>query len=224
MKSIKLLLSFVLLLGLTFSSCKTMTKSQKGAVIGAAGGAVVGGAIGAAAGNTAVGAVIGAAVGGTAGAIIGAKMDRQAEEIAKEVPNAKVERVGEGIVVEFDSNVLFGFNQSNLTSTAQNTLNDLITILTKYPDTNIEIHGHTDNIGSNEYNQQLSEKRATSVAGYLSSHGIAYTRIKTKGFGETFPKYSNDTESGRAQNRRVEFVITANEKMKAEAQKEAGTE
>jgi outer membrane protein OmpA-like peptidoglycan-associated protein len=95
-------------------------------------------------------------------------------------------------------------------------------ILNKYPDTDLEIQGHTDNTGTDKYNQSLSERRSSTVSNYLTSHGIALERVKTVGFGESAPKYSNDTESGRAQNRRVEFLITANEKMKADAKKEAG--
>ena len=149
-------------------------------------------------------------------------MDKQAEEIKNEVPGAKVERVGEGIVVEFSSAVLFGFDQSSLSSKAESTLGDLIKILNKYPDTDLEIQGHTDNTGTDKYNQSLSERRASTVSNYLTNHGIALERVKTVGFGEAAPKYSNDTESGRAQNRRVEFLITANEKMKNDAKKEAG--
>jgi len=204
------------------TSCKNMNKSQKGAAIGAAGGAATGAVIGKAAGNAALGAIIGATVGGVTGAVIGRKMDKQAEEIKNEVPGAKVERVGEGIVVEFSSAVLFGFDQSGLTSKSESTLDDLITILNKYPDTNLEIQGHTDNKGTDEYNQGLSERRAGSVASYLKSHGVSAGRVRTVGFGKNSPKYSNDTESGRAQNRRVEFLITANEKMKNDAKKEAG--
>ena len=203
-------------------ACKTMNKSQKGAVIGTAGGAAVGGVIGRASGNTALGAIIGAAVGGGAGAVIGHQMDKQAEEIKKEVPSAKVERVGEGIVVEFSNNILFGFDSYALSSNANGTLTDLITILNKYPDTNIEVQGHTDSLGSDSYNQTLSEQRARAVADYLTAHNIASSRITTKGFGETAPKYSNGTDEGRAQNRRVEFLITANDKMKNEAKQQAG--
>ena len=204
------------------SGCNNMNKSQKGAVIGTAGGAAMGAVIGKAAGNAALGAIIGATVGGVTGAVIGKKMDKQAEEIKNEVPGAKVERVGEGIVVEFSNAVLFGFDQSSLSSQAQSTLDDLIKILNKYPDTDLEIQGHTDNIGADTYNQGLSERRSTAVANYLTGHGIVSKRVKTVGFGETAPKYSNDTETGRSQNRRVEFLITANEKMKRDAEKEAG--
>lgn len=202
-------------------ACHETKKSTKGAIIGGAGGAIIGTVIGKAAGNKTLGTIIGAAVGGTVGAIIGNKMDKQAEEIKKDVPNAKVERVGEGIVIEFNSKILFGFDRSDLTDEARKNLGDLVTILKKYPDTNIEIQGHTDNKGTEEYNQGLSERRASSVAAYLTANAISSSRVTTKGFGESAPKYTNETEDGRAQNRRVEFLITANEKMKAEAAKEA---
>jgi outer membrane protein OmpA-like peptidoglycan-associated protein len=204
------------------TGCKNMNKTQKGAAIGTAGGGAIGAVIGKASGNTALGAIIGATVGGVTGAVIGRKMDKQAEEIKKEVPGAKVERVGEGIVVEFNSAVLFGFDQADLSSGAKTTLNDLVTILNKYPDTNLEIQGHTDNSGTDEYNKGLSQRRASSVAAYLTSHNISSQRVRTIGYGETAPKYSNDSEDGKAKNRRVEFLITANEKMKADAKKEAG--
>ena len=208
-------------LAVIMSSCNNLNRSQKGAGIGVAGGGAVGAVIGKAAGNTALGAIIGATVGGVTGAVIGRKMDKQAEEIKSEVPGAKVERVDEGIVVEFSSAVLFGFDQSALQGAAQQTLRDLITILNKYPDTNLEIQGHTDNTGTDAYNQTLSEKRAASVANYLTANGIKSSRIKTVGMSKTYPKYTNETAEGRAQNRRVEFLITANEKMKADAQKES---
>jgi outer membrane protein OmpA-like peptidoglycan-associated protein len=216
------LIVILMIVSMVGSNCKNMNKTQKGAAIGGAGGAVIGGVIGKATGNTALGAIIGATVGGVTGAVIGRKMDKQAEEIKNEVPGAKVERVGEGIVVEFNNKILFGFDQSALGDQAKGSLNELITILNKYPETNIEIQGHTDNTGTDDYNQGLSERRAVAVASYLRNNNIKSSRITTKGFGESAPKYSNDTEDGRSQNRRVEFLITANEKMKEEAKKEAG--
>jgi len=207
---------------LIVSSCKTWNNSQKGTAVGAGGGAVVGGVIGKIAGNTALGAIIGATVGGATGAVIGHKMDKQAAEIKNEIPGAKVERVEEGIVVEFNSKILFDINSFALSSASTTSLNDLVTILNKYPDTNIEVQGHTDNTGADAYNMTLSEKRAGSVATFLKSHGIGAGRVTTKGFGESAPKYDNNTEDGRAQNRRVEFLITANEKMKSDSKKEAG--
>jgi outer membrane protein OmpA-like peptidoglycan-associated protein len=222
MKTIKLLTVIIALMGLIASGCKSMNKTQKGAVIGAAGGGAIGAVIGKAAGNTAMGAIIGAAVGGATGAVIGHKMDKQAEEMKKVLGDAEVRRVGEGIVIDFKEKVLFGFDRSDLGANAATNLDKLINVLNKYPDTDIKILGHTDNKGTDEYNQGLSERRAISVSGYLKNHGITSGRISTKGMGENDPIASNDTEEGRSQNRRVEFVITANEKMKADAKKEAG--
>jgi outer membrane protein OmpA-like peptidoglycan-associated protein len=217
----KILVAILLSVSIFSISCKTWNKSQKGAVIGTAGGAAAGAVIGKIAGNTALGAIIGAAVGGVTGAVIGHHMDKQAEEMKKDLPDATIERVGEGIVIEFNSKILFGFDKSDLTTEARNNLAKLVTILKKYPDTNIEVQGHTDNTGTTAYNQSLSEQRASSVSAYLSSNGVSSSRLVIKGFGETAPKYVNTTEEGQSQNRRVEFLITANEKMKAEAAKEA---
>jgi outer membrane protein OmpA-like peptidoglycan-associated protein len=222
MKTIKLLTVSVVMMGLIASGCKSMNKTQKGAVIGAAGGGAIGAVIGKAAGNTAMGAIIGAAVGGAAGAVIGHKMDKQAEEMKKVLGDAEVRRVGEGIVIDFKEKVLFGYDRSDLGANAASNLDKLINVLNKYPDTDIQILGHTDNKGTDEYNQGLSERRASSVSAYLKNHGISSSRVSTKGMGENDPIASNDTEEGRSQNRRVEFVITANEKMKADAKKEAG--
>ncbi len=222
MKTIKLLTVTIALMGIIASGCKTMNRTQKGAVIGAAGGGAIGAVIGKAAGNTAMGAIIGAAVGGAAGAVIGHKMDMQAEEMKKVLGDAEVRRVGEGIVIDFKEKVLFGFDRSDLGTNAATNLDKLINVLNKYPDTDIEIIGHTDNKGTDDYNQGLSQRRANSVSAYLKNHGITSSRVSTKGMGESDPIASNETEEGRAQNRRVEFVITANEKMKADAKKEAG--
>ena len=222
MKLSKWIVAGAMLVSVGMYGCKNMNKTQKGAVIGTAGGAAVGGVIGRASGNTALGAIIGAAVGGATGAVIGKQMDKQAEEMKNEIPDATVERVGEGIVVEFKDQVLFGFDQSNLSSAAKVNLDKLVAVLNKYPDTYIEIQGHTDSKGTAKYNQDLSVKRAGAVASYLRANSIAAARVSVKGYGESAPKYSNDTEDGRSQNRRVEFMITANEKMKAEAKKQAG--
>jgi outer membrane protein OmpA-like peptidoglycan-associated protein len=212
-------LVFLAIMTVSVSSCK-MNKTKKGAIIGTGGGAAIGAVIGRASGNTALGALIGATVGGTAGAIIGRKMDKQAEEIKNDVPNAKVYRVGEGIIVEFNDKILFGFDQSDLNESSKANLNQLVGVLNKYPDTNIEVQGHTDNTGSDSYNMSLSKRRASVVSSYLKSRGIASNRTTTKGYGESAPNYSNDTDDDRAKNRRVEFLITANDKMKAEAKSE----
>lgn len=219
MKKRSTILLLVFSAAIIFSGCASWNKTQKGAATGTAAGGAAGAVIGRASGNTALGAIIGAAVGGASGALIGRQMDKQAEEIKKSVPGAKVERVGEGIVVEFDGNVLFDFNKSSLSDDAKSNLDKLVIVLNTYPDTDIEIQGHTDSKGSEAYNQNLSVQRARSVSGYLTNNSINSNRLTVKGFGESLPKYDNDTESGRAKNRRVEFLITANEKMKAEAEK-----
>lgn len=221
MKTIKILLGCILIIAITSAGCKTMNKSQKGAVIGAVGGGVVGAVIGKVTGNTALGTIIGATVGGVTGAIIGRKMDKQAEEMKKNFPDAQVIRVEEGIVLEFSNKILFGFDQSDLSTGAKSSLDKLVAILQKYPDTNIEVQGHTDSKGSTNYNQALSERRASAVSYYLLGKGITSTRLTIHGFGETMPKYTNATTDGQEQNRRVEFLVSANDKMKADAAKEA---
>lgn len=222
MKITRISLLLLLLTAVAFQGCKSLNKTQKGAAIGTAAGGAAGAIIGRASGNTAAGAVIGAAVGGTAGAIIGNQMDKQAKEIEEEIPGARVERVGEGIVIEFTNDILFGFDSSSLSSEARENLGKLATILEKYPDTDVEVHGHTDSQGAASYNQNLSVQRASSVADYLITSGVKNTRLTVIGFGEEQPKTTNDTEAGRAANRRVEFVITANEQMQKEAAEQAG--
>lgn len=219
----KKVLYILVVLAIIISGCKA-TKTQKGAAIGTGTGAAMGAIIGKTAGNTAMGAVIGAAVGGAAGAIIGNQMDKQAEEIKKEVPDAEVihNPGDEGIIINFTSKVLFGFDKYSLTEKSKSTIMDLSKVLNKYPDTDLLIQGHTDSQGSDEYNQTLSENRARSVADYLKLQGVGSTRIKVIGYGKTQPIASNETDAGRAENRRVTFVITANDKMKKDAQKQAG--
>lgn len=221
MKRLRISLIVILSAAFIFSGCASWNKTQKGAAVGTVAGGAAGAVIGRASGNTALGAIIGAAVGGASGAVIGRQMDKQAEEIKKTVPDAKVERVGEGIVVEFSSNILFAFDQSILSYDAKVNLDKLVVVLNNYSETDIEVQGHTDSKGSEGYNQTLSEKRADIVSNYLTNKGVSNNRISIKGFGETMPKYQNDTAEGRTQNRRVEFMITANEKMKAEAEKQA---
>lgn len=219
-KFLPLLMAFSIML----SSCEALqntNNSQRAGAIGAAAGAGLGALIGK--NNRALGAIIGGVVGGTAGAIIGKKMDKQAKEIEQVMPGAEVVRSEEGIQVILDekSEVRFEFNKSSLTADAKDNLKKVIEIFNKYPYTDIMIVGHTDNVGSQSYNQPLSEKRAKAVADYLIQNGIDSSRIKTSGAGKEEPRFSNDTPEGRAGNRRVEFAITANEKMKKEAEEEA---
>ncbi|MES2776783.1 MAG: OmpA family protein [Bacteroidota bacterium] len=217
----KILITGILMISLFLGACKSPNNLQKGTAIGSAGGAVVGAAVGSIFGKVGMGAIIGATVGGVTGAVIGRNMDKQAEEIRKNLPDAQVIRVGEGIEIEFSSKILFGVDQSDLSTAARSSLDKLINVLKAYPDTDIEVQGHTDNTGTESYNQSLSKRRASSVSGYLSSNGVGSSRLNIKGFGETAPKYTNSTAEGQEQNRRVEFLITANEKMKADAAKEA---
>ena len=203
------------------TGCSKLTKTQKGAVIGSAAGGTIGALIGKKAGNTAVGAIIGGAIGGTAGAFIGRKMDRQAEEIKRTVPGAEVIKAGEGLIVKFESGILFDFNKSDVKDNARVNLQNLANSMKNNPETNILVVGHTDDVGSDTYNQSLSERRAREVKQYIASQGITNSRLDIEGKGELEPIADNTAESGRAQNRRVEIVIVANEKMKAEAKAQA---
>jgi outer membrane protein OmpA-like peptidoglycan-associated protein len=204
----------LLVIALSLPACASMSNTQKGAVIGAAGGGAVGAVIGKKVGSTAKGAIIGAAVGGTAGAIIGSRMDKQAEELAMEIPGARVERVGEGIVVTFDSGLLFAYDSDAIQGAARDNLTNLAESLKKYGDTEVLIVGHTDATGSDAYNQSLSQRRALSAANYIVAQGVQNTRLRTTGRGELEPIEPNDSDAGRAQNRRVEIVIVAGEALK----------
>lgn len=203
--------------GMIGAGCNSLTKTQKGAGIGAAAGGTLGAIIGKKAGNTAVGALIGGAVGGTAGAFIGRKMDRQAAEIKETVPGAEVTRAGEGLIVKFPDGILFDFNKTDVKSAGRNNVDKLATSMENNPDTDILIVGHTDNVGSESYNMDLSKRRAQSVKSLLVNDGVSGSRLKTDGRGKSEPIADNGSAEGRAQNRRVEIVIVANDKMKDEA-------
>jgi outer membrane protein OmpA-like peptidoglycan-associated protein len=224
-KLVALFLTFTI----AFTSCnsiKNANNTQKGAGIGAAAGAVLGAVLGnniGKGGNGALGAVLGGVVGGVAGGVIGNKMDKQAREIQTALPGAQVERVGEGIKLTLGENAIrFDTNKSTLTTAAKANLDKLVPVFKSYADTDIVIYGYTDSTGAAEYNQKLSEQRAASVFAYLSSKGLNTSRFTTKGFGIADPIATNDTPDGRSQNRRVEFAITANDKMVEDAKKESG--
>ncbi|MEN0055623.1 MAG: OmpA family protein [Mucilaginibacter sp.] len=207
--------------GILGSGCNSLTKTQKGAAIGAGAGGTVGAFIGKAAGNTALGAIIGGAVGGTAGAFIGRNMDRQAAEIKQTVPGATVTREGEGILVKFDSGILFDTDKADLKPAAQANLQNLAKSLQNNQNTNILIVGHTDDTGSDSHNQELSVRRAESVKSYIVADNVSGSRLTTSGKGESEPIADNTTTAGRAQNRRVEIVIVANDQMKQQAKQAA---
>ncbi len=223
------LLSMVLIVGL--SSCeatKNANNKQKGAVIGVASGAILGAIIGnnvGKGGNGELGAVIGGVVGGAAGVLIGNKMDKQAQKIEQEIPGATVERVDDAIVVTFDENsgVYFDTAKYNINAASQVTLDKLANVLREYPDTDVLVVGHTDSVGTDESNMTLSKNRAMSVTNYFTvTKGMSPGRFNTNWFGETAPVADNNTAEGRAKNRRVNLAIVPNEKMKQDAQKEAG--
>jgi len=200
--------------------CKSLNNTQKGTGIGVAGGAAAGAAIGSLAGkNTAIGALIGAAVGGSAGYLIGRHMDKQAEELKQAIPDATVERVGEGINLTFNSGLLFKINSAELSENAKQELKKVVGILSKYDDTQILLEGHTDDTGSDRLNMKLSERRAEAVSSFLKSQNLPSSRLKTKWYGESQPKYPNDSQANREKNRRVELAIYADQDMKKEAEK-----
>lgn len=219
MKLLKILFIITALTGIIFVYGCSTSNAVKGGAIGGAAGGVVGGVIGNQYDNTVLGAIIGAAVGGTAGALIGNYMDNQAEEMEKDIAGAKIERVGEGIKITFDSGILFATNSSTLEYNARKNISKLATILNKYPETNILVTGHTDSDGSEEYNQTLSESRAKSVSNYTGAQGVSSSRFTILGLGEGEPVASNDTNDGKRMNRRVEIAIFANKELKDAAEK-----
>jgi len=182
-----------------------MSKTTKGGLLGGGKG-------------TAIGAIVGAAAGGTTGAIIGRKMDKAAAELQNDMKGARVERVGEGIKITFDSGILFDTNSATLRPASESDISKMAAILQKYPDTNVLIEGHTDNSGTDAINQPLSERRAQAVANSTIAKGVASSRVTTQGYGSTQPVGDNTTVEGKQANRRVEVAIYANDKMKKAAE------
>ena len=197
-------------------ACNT-SRATKGAIIGAGAGAAAGAVI--AKKNKAAAIIFGAAIGGVAGGLIGSYMDKQAAKIQEELEGATVERVGEGIIVTFDSGILFDIDSYALKPATRDNLNQLSGTLKKYDDTDVNVLGHTDSTGSTSHNAGLSKKRASAVKNYLVAQGIASGRLTTQGHGETDPIATNETVEGRELNRRVEVVIVANEELKRAAKR-----
>ena len=211
------------LLIVAVGGCASLNKSETGAIIGATAGAVIGGVIGkTTADKTTTGVVIGAAIGGIAGGIIGAQMDKQAEELEASIEGAEIERVGEGILLTFDSAILFAVEKSELSDASKESLANLAKSLEEYPNTNILIGGHTDASGSDAYNQSLSERRAMAAAEFLAANGVKTNRLQIVGYGEANPVADNTMAAGRAQNRRVEITITATEEFQQQAAQQQG--
>ena len=187
------------------SGCGSMNNATKGGLIGGGGGAA-----------------IGAIAGGVAGTLIGKKMDKQARELAQ-IAGAQVDTVTdvngfEGIKVTFDNGILFGFNSSKIGNDAKSSLDKFAKSLINNPQTDVQIYGHTDNVGTRSANEKVSNARASEVKNYLINAGVPTNRLSSKGLAYDYPVANNDTEAGRAQNRRVEIYITANEDMIKAAQ------
>ena len=222
-KYLCVLLSAMLVLG--FSGCGSLNNAAKGGLIGGGGGAAIGAGIGALIGKgkgAAIGGAIGAVAGGVAGTLIGKKMDKQREELAR-ISGAQVDTCTdvngfEAIRVTFDSGILFGFNSSKLSEDAKASLSKFATSLINNPQTDVQIYGHTDNVGTRAANDKVSTARANEVKSYLVNSGVPGGRLSSQGLAYDYPVASNDTEAGRAQNRRVEIYITANEDMIKAAQ------
>lgn len=222
-KTLCFILSVFLMLGI--SGCDSLNNAAKGGMIGAGGGGALGAGIGALIGKgkgAAIGGAIGAVAGGVAGTLIGKKMDKQARELAQ-IAGAQVDTVTdvngfEGIKVTFDEGILFAFNSSKLGQKAESSLNDFAKSLINNPQTDVQIYGHTDNVGTRAANEKVSNARANEVKNFLTNAGVPKARMTSQGLAYDYPVASNETEAGRAQNRRVEIYITANEDMIKAAQ------
>jgi outer membrane protein OmpA-like peptidoglycan-associated protein len=195
-----------------FAQVDDHAKAKKGAVIGGVLGTVAGAVIGNNRGHHSAkrGAVVGAVAGTAAGAIVGAMMDKQERQL-RQIPGVDVTRTADDeLNVTVKNDVLFDVNSSSLRSASRTALREMADVFTQYPNTTISVQGYTDSTGSESYNERLSERRADSVASYLGQLGVRGSRLQTIGYGETHPRASNATASGRQLNRRVEIHIHAN--------------
>lgn len=226
MKTNNVIVAALLCVAILVNGCASWSNTAKGGVIGGASGAAVGAGIGALAGKgkgAVIGAAIGTAVGTTAGILIGKKMDKQKAELEK-IEGAKVETVTDAndlqaIKVTFDSGILFATNKSTLNAASKTALTNFANSLKNTPETDVTIYGHTDNTGSRSVNERVSLERAQSVAKFLAENGIVASRTTVEGLAFDVPVGDNATAEGRAQNRRVEVFITANETMIKQAEK-----
>ena len=186
---------------------RRISKTAIGGIGGALGGYLLGDIVGGRRDRTEK--IVGAGIGGIAGAAIGAYMDKQEREMRARTAGTDVEvvRQGDDLLLNIPSGVNFAYNSATVEPRFRATLDRVAGVLSEYNQSYIDVYGHTDSTGSDAYNQGLSERRAVSVADYLSSRGVAPARIATRGFGETQPIESNETEEGRAANRRVEIKI-----------------
>ena len=225
MKSLSMLRrSWVLVLAVALVGLQIACSStQKGAAVGGVVGAGAGAVIGNQSGHSTTGAVAGGAVGAAVGAIIGDYMEKQKKEL-ETVPGADVKLEDDRLIVTFEEAILFDFDSSDLKPQAQQNLRQMADVLVRYPDTNLIIIGHTDNVGTDEYNNSLSERRAANVKRYLAGSDVRSGRLTARGYGETAPVASNSTAEGRSKNRRVEVQIAANEQLRQQAEEQAQRE
>ena len=186
---------------------RTISKTALGGIGGALGGYLLGDIVGGR--NDRTEKLLGAGIGGLAGAGIGAYMDKQERDLRARTAGTDVQviRQGDDLVLNIPSGITFAYDSANVQPQFQRTLDQVADTLSQYNQTYVDVYGHTDSTGSDAYNQTLSERRARSVADYLAGHGVQTARIGTRGYGETQPIASNDTDAGRAANRRVEVKI-----------------
>ncbi len=206
------ILVLMLAVPVAFAQVDDHAKTKRGVVIGGVAGAIVGGVLGnnRGSGNAKRGAVIGGVVGAATGAIVGVMMDKQEREL-RQINGVNVQRVGnDELAVSVKNDVLFDFNSTALRSASRDSISQMADVFQKYPDTTLRVEGFTDSIGTASYNQRLSRRRANSVASYLGNLGVSRSRIDAAGFGESQPRATNSTASGRQLNRRVEIHIKAN--------------
>lgn len=215
MKNIRNIALVMAVAALPLSACttnpatgkKSISKAAIGGLGGALGGYLLGDLIGGRRDRTEK--ILGAGIGAVAGAGAGYYMDQQEKKLRKQTAGTGVgvTREGDQLVLDMPSEITFAVNSANLDPNFRTTLDKVASTLTEYEKTYVDVMGHTDSTGSDAYNQTLSEQRASSVAGYLSSKGVQSARLATKGYGESQPRASNTTEDGRASNRRVEIRL-----------------
>jgi len=214
---------------LTVSACvtdpNTGEKKVSRTVIGAAGGTVLGGLLGGVIGGK-TGRIIGAGIGGVGGGVIGYKMDQQIKELKEKTEGSGVDVTptdgGSAILVNLPEGVTFDVGSFALKPNFRATLDEIAESMKQYPDSLIDVYGHTDSTGSDAFNQTLSENRARTVANYLITRGVGAARIRSQGFGETMPVADNATPEGRAKNRRVEIKIVPVSQQDVQAARSGG--
>jgi outer membrane protein OmpA-like peptidoglycan-associated protein len=203
----------------------TGEKKVSRTVLGAGGGTILGAVLGGLIGGG-TGRIIGAGIGGVAGGVVGYKMDQQIKELKEQTAGSGVDVTevdnGQAILVNLPDGVTFDVDSATLKPQFRTTLDQIAQNLSTYPDSLIDVYGHTDSTGSDAYNQGLSERRARTVADYLSMRGVSAARVRSQGYGETMPVATNDTDAGRALNRRVEIKIVPVTREQVEAARAQG--